>query len=269
MSGQALVSVHDVMPSTLPRVLEILDLLEEAAVRQASLLVVPGAGWTSREVGQLKDLESRGYPLAAHGWNHRAPKPTTLHHHLHSLVISRDQGEHLSRTSEELRVLLREAFLWFQEHGLTPPSLYVPPAWAMGALTSRDLVELPFKGYEVLTGFVDGATGRLHPLPLVGFEADTPFRKCALKVSNRFNLIWASLTGSSLRISIHPGDLDLLLEADLRRLVDRPWDFLGEEALLKSWTACAPEDRTAHHLNGSEGAATDALQQATRLRQPG
>jgi hypothetical protein len=73
----------------------------------------------------------------------------------------------------------------------------------------------------------------------VGFEADTPFRKYALKVSNRFNLVWASLSGSPLRISIHPGDPDLLLQVDLRRLVTRPWDFLGEEELMRSWAACA------------------------------
>ncbi len=234
MDHRTLLSIHDLMPEKQTGVERTLALLESVGAPPCTLLVVPGSGWEGEGILWLKELQDRGFRLAAHGWAHQAPRPTTLYHRLHAATISRDQGEHLSRTRAELLGLARRSRDWFGQVGLRSPSLYVPPAWAMGALTRRDLKNLPFQTYEVLRGLIHGRTGRLHPLPLVGFEADTLTRKLALRAFNGLNLRLSRITRRPLRISIHPTDLDLLLARDLEKLLRDPWDFLSEGEFLKS-----------------------------------
>ncbi len=233
MSGSALVSVHDVTPGDLPRILRILDLLEEAGVPPPTLLVVPGRDWTAETLAVLRALVAKGHRLAGHGWAHRCDAPRTLFHQLHGLLISRDQAEHLSKPREELLALVRRCFDWFGATGLPAPELYVPPAWALGALTRDDLSTLPFRWYEVLGGLIHGGTGRMRWLPLVGFEADTRFRQASLKVLNGLNAGLARLTARPVRISLHPPDLDCLLKRDLETLVREPWRFVGEEEAFR------------------------------------
>ncbi len=229
MGGRrALVSVHDLTPEHLPAVLRILELLDDAGVPPPTLLVVPGSGWDGEGLRALKELSARGHELAGHGWVHGCGTRRTLYHRLHGLLISRDQAEHLSRSRAEVKGLMTRCFEWFGQVGLPAPELYVPPAWAMGALRRRDLVELPFRRYEVLRGLVDGGTGRVRWLPLVGYEADTAFRKVSLTVLNGLNVKLAEWSGRPLRISIHPPDLDYLLGEDLEALVREPWRFVGE-----------------------------------------
>ena len=57
MRAAALVSVHDVAPSTLPEVLDILELLAEAGVPPPTLLVIPGRAWT-RETLTVLDMHA-------------------------------------------------------------------------------------------------------------------------------------------------------------------------------------------------------------------
>jgi len=234
MSGRAaIVSVHDLMPTTLERVKRILELLANAGVPPATLLVVPGRSWTEVQLDSLRGLAHRGHPLAGHGWMHRATEgPRTLYHRGHARLISRNEAEHLSRPSGEVSSLIRRCYSWFAQTGLPSPDLYVPPAWAMGALALKDLRALPFRRYEILRGLVDGPTGRTRWLPLAGFEADTTFRKTSLRAWNAWNVLLATRTGLPLRISIHPGDLDLLLAKDLERMVRSPWQFVREADVM-------------------------------------
>jgi hypothetical protein len=229
----AIVSVHDVMPSTFSRVQRILDLLDAAEVSPPTLLIVPGKEWTPGLLESLRDLANRGYPLAGHGWIHKAPSgPRTLFHRGHALLISRNEAEHLSRSPDELAHMIRRCHEWFGTVGLPTPELYVPPAWALGRLTFRDLRSLPFRWYEILRGLVEARTGRVRWLPLAGFEADTTFREVSLRFWNGLNAVLAKTWKSPLRISIHPGDLDLLLAKDVERMVRKPWRFLREADVM-------------------------------------
>lgn len=235
MSLRAVVSVHDVRPSTLPRVLSILDFLREKSVWPVTLLVVPGLEWNDRGLETLRRLAREGYDLAGHGWIHRAPEPASLHHRAHAALISRDQAEHLSRGRTELRELVARCHAWFGEVELPEPELYVPPAWALGRLGREELAELPFRWYEVLTGILDARTARLRVTPLVGFEADTGFRQRALRLTNALNLGLARMMSVPVRIAVHPPDLDLRLAGDLRRTLDRDWDYATVEGWMGGW----------------------------------
>ncbi len=228
MSRRAFVTLHDVAPHTLDDCRETLAALRHRGVDPVTLLVVPGTGWTGHELDALHRLAER-YPLAGHGWSHRAPPPTGLYHRVHRVVISRDEGEHLSRSRSELRDRVTRCAQWFHEVGLARPDFYVPPAWAMGRLRGNDLAELPFRFYETLTGIRDARTGSFRLLPLVGYLADTRGRAWALRAANALNRAAAAVLRRPLRISIHPADLRLRIGGDLLRLLARDWDFVGVE----------------------------------------
>ena len=221
-------SIHDVEPDTLERVAGLMSLLDRHQVHPRTLLVVPGLDWTPSGVERLRRWAEAGATLAGHGWVHRAPPPVGLHHRLHAVLLSRDQAEHLSRSREDLVRRVRDCHAWFAGHDLPAPELYVPPAWALGALRTSDLRGLPFRWYETLTGLMEAATGRLRRLPLVGFEADTAARRRTLRVTNRLALAWGRASGRPVRISLHPDDMELLLAEDVERILARPWRWVGE-----------------------------------------
>lgn len=213
---RTLVSVHDVMPETLPQVNRILALLAAEQVSAVTLLVVPGAGWTANGIDALRDYEGCGYELAGHGWRHRTDRFGGLSHRLHGQFISRNVAEHLALDSTGIIDLMCRCHAWFAEQQLQAPSLYVPPAWAMGGIERSALAELPFLRYELFSGILSAQTGRLHPIPLLGYEADTKLRAPLLRLWNRLNR-HRSKDNGWLRIGIHPRDLDLRLAEDLRR----------------------------------------------------
>lgn len=213
-----LVSVHDVMPDTLDRVAGILAALETAGTGTASLLVVPGAGWTGETLDRLRGLLARGHTLAGHGWQHKCVRIRGLRHRLHSALVSRDVAEHLCLDAAGIEALIRRCGEWFPRHGLPRPDTYVPPAWAMGSIPRRRLHGLGFRYFETLTGLYDAGTGRFRTLPLAGFEADTRFRALVLRGLNRTALALAA-PGRPLRLAIHPHDPELLLARDLERLI--------------------------------------------------
>ncbi|EXJ11766.1 polysaccharide deacetylase family protein [Imhoffiella purpurea] len=219
-SIRALVSVHDVMPETLESVQTVLQRLAAARISAATLLVVPGADWTPPAIDVLHDFERRGYVLAGHGWRHRASHIGGLRHRIHAALISRQVAEHMALDAKGIVALMKRCHAWFGEQGLQSPSLYVPPAWAMGRIERSALADLPFLQYELFSGILSAQTGRLHPMPLLGYEADTGSRTPALRLWNRINRHRAKTAGW-IRIGIHPYDIRLRLaedlEEDLRR----------------------------------------------------
>lgn len=219
-ASEVLVSVHDVMPQTLDRVAGILAALEAAGAGTATLLVVPGVGWTGETLDRLHGLLARGHTLAGHGWQHRCARIRGLRHRLHSALISRDVAEHLCLDAAGIEALIRRCGEWFPRHGLPQPDTYVPPAWAMGSIPRRHLHGLGFRYFETLTGLYDAGSGRFRLLPLAGFEADTRFRALVLRGLNRAALALAA-PGRPLRLAIHPHDPELLLARDLERLIGR------------------------------------------------
>ncbi|HYM14901.1 MAG TPA: DUF2334 domain-containing protein, partial [Dehalococcoidia bacterium] len=120
---------------------------------------------------------------------------------------------------------------WFADAGLAAPQLYVPPAWALGALRSESLPAPPFRWIETLTGIHDLRARRFHVLPLAGFEADNGFRGVALRASNGASAAFARISGRPLRVAVHPHDLDLRLAGDLRRLLRTRIRSIGPDAI--------------------------------------
>jgi len=216
----ALISIHDVMPSTLDAVETLIGELAARDLVPTTLLVVPGLAWDDAGRARLRAWQAAGHELAAHGWSHRAPAARGWKHRLHAALISRQCGEHLSRSRADLVDLLCRSHDWFAANGLQSPRLYVPPAWALGELRPADLAATRFDLVESTAGVRHVPTGRFRWLPCIGFEADRRWRAHALRALNGLARATARAAGP-LRIAIHPHDLELYLATDLRRVLDR------------------------------------------------
>ncbi|MEX2468339.1 MAG: polysaccharide deacetylase family protein [Pseudohongiellaceae bacterium] len=226
-----LVSIHDVMPDTLDRCLSLIDSLGRRGVKPITLLVVPGLPWSDAQLATLKSLQESSLVLAGHGWRHRAAAIRGPYHRLHSLLLSRRAAEHLSLSAEEIRALIARSFAWFGAHDLASPTLYVPPAWALGRLDRAELPRLPFRFYEVLSGVL-AHDGRLQRLPLTGYEADTRWRAAMLAPWNALNAQRARRSGKPLRIGLHPYDDEMLLRRQMQAQIDSCDGFVGYDTLM-------------------------------------
>ncbi|MBK1706404.1 polysaccharide deacetylase family protein [Halochromatium glycolicum] len=236
-SLRALVSVHDLMPETMPAVRRTLKRLEHHGLAPVTLLVVPGLDWTASGIAELRQLQRDGYRLAGHGWRHHADRLGGLYHRLHSLFLSRRVAEHLALDVDGIIGLIRRCHAWFGDHGLDAPSLYVPPAWAMGGVTLEQLRESgPFPLYERFDGVMvaeasASPTSQLQRLPLLGYEGDNALRVPILRIWNHWNRHRATRTGRPIRIGIHPHDIELRLAGELERDLARPIEPIDYDAL--------------------------------------
>ncbi|MGB5736382.1 MAG: polysaccharide deacetylase family protein [Thiohalocapsa sp.] len=214
-TAAALVSIHDLMPSTMPAVRRTLRLLADARTAPVTLLVVPGHDWSGEQIRELKALQRDGHPLAGHGWLHRVERFGGLYHRLHGLTLSRRVAEHLALDDDGIVALINRCHAWFRDNGLDAPTLYVPPAWALGNVPlARLAADCPFSQYETLTGVIDAASGSLRRIPMLGYEADHALRIPVIRLWNAINRRSARAKGL-LRIGIHPLDPELRLRRDL------------------------------------------------------
>ena len=215
---RTLVSLHDVMPDTLDAVQEQLGLFAARDIRQVTLLVVPGLEWTAQQIDRLRRWEDQGHELAGHGCVHRARHVRGPRHRVYSTLISRSAAEHLALTEQEIAERVAKCHDWFEAQGLQAPGLYVPPAWALGKADLSVYGNAGFRLVERLEGIYDLATGRMHRIPAIGFEAINAPRALALRMSNAANRQAARLSGV-LRLGLHPGDLQLHLADDARAAI--------------------------------------------------
>lgn len=214
-----IISIHDLMPDTLDQVRGIIGFMASRGLPPACLLVCPGTGWNDEQIEQLAEWEGQGHELAGHGWRHQVASIRGMRHRIHSALLSRRAAEHLALDSTQCTDLIESCFDWFGRHGLRPPNLYVPPAWAMGPVRGDQLRRLPFRFYELLSGVYDSENDDFTHLPVVGFEADTAVRAFSLRCLNAVNLVVARCCRRPLRIAIHPFDLHHRLESQLRNIL--------------------------------------------------
>jgi len=206
-------SIHDVMPETLDRVAEQLEMIDAHCPGPVTLLVVPGKPWTEHEIARLRNWAAEGHELAGHGWSHRARHIRGLKHRAHSLFVSRDCAEHLALGPAGIIELMTRNRQWFEDNDLPMPKRYVPPAWALGRVDTVALRTTGYERVETMSGFLDIPSGRFERSALIGFEAASAWQVPVLKTSNAFNRLLGRWL--PLRIALHPDDHRLPLKSDL------------------------------------------------------
>jgi predicted deacetylase len=230
-AAPALLSIHDVMPETLPAVASLREEILRAGLRAPALLVVPGRSWKPEDLETLRQWALAGSELIGHGWLHHTC-PRSLKHRLHALLLSRNVAEHLALSPGGISDLMQRCADWFTAQNLPRPSAYVPPAWALG-MSPRALAGLPFEQVETLRGVHVLSAGRrgFMPMPLLGFEADTVLRAAVLRRWNTRQWDRARRLSQPLRIGLHPHDGTLLLADQLREFLSMDWHCLRYEDL--------------------------------------
>tara|TARA_B100000945_G_scaffold320668_1_gene331504 strand:- start:3141 stop:3827 length:687 start_codon:yes stop_codon:yes gene_type:complete len=207
------ISIHDVMPNNLDSIEHIINKInKQYNIKKICLLVVPGLNWKKEQITILKKLQKNGIEIAAHGWIHKANNKKSFYHLIHSLFISKNAAEHLTKSQFSVLKLICQSHKWFIRNNFIKPTLYVPPAWALGNIKLSYLKKLPFNNYECTTGVY--IKNKYRFLPLIGFEATSPFRAFFLRIFNFINFQFGKLFGI-IRISIHPNDFNLYLSNDI------------------------------------------------------
>ena len=218
---KAILSVHDVMPETMDDVAAILHRLKDLNLGPVTLLVVPGRPWQTEQLETLREWVAQGHLIAGHGRFHYT-QAKRLKHRIHAALISRNVAEHLDLNEEDIISLMERCAEWFKTQFLPSPSLYVPPAWALGGVRRNALRKLPYSHIEVLRGFIETTTGQLHKTPLVGYEVDTALRAAFVRPWNKWQIRRALKTQIPLRIGLHPYDFSLRLSKDIEQLLSDP-----------------------------------------------
>ncbi|MEM1080667.1 MAG: polysaccharide deacetylase family protein [Pseudomonadota bacterium] len=230
-SVRYLASIHDVMPSKLDATEALFERLNRAGLGPVTLLVVPDTGWDEHSLPRLRALVEQGAELAGHGWCHRVETIRGIKHQLHSHLISRDVAEHLALDAAGAIDLMKRCHAWFEQHELPSPTLYVPPAWAMGSVSRAQLNALPFQQFETTGGVYDARRKGFLRLPMLGFEADTAFRALAVGAWNRFNQAHGRWAKQPIRLGIHPQDESLKLADALSHILGHGGEGMSYRAL--------------------------------------
>jgi predicted deacetylase len=166
----------------------------------------------------LKLWQKSGLEIAAHGWNHKAQTNKSFYHKIHSLIMSSNCAEHLSKNRLDIINIIRSSYNWFIDNGFKKPILYVPPAWALGKVNKEELYQFNFTHFECTTGMVHKQ--KYSFLPLLGFEENTLFGALLRRCFNALNFFMAHFTGT-IRIAIHPNDFNLYLKKDLEKYLTK------------------------------------------------
>ena len=213
------ISIHDVAPHNLNDIKNIICTLEnEFGINKICLLVIPGLNWNKQQIQSLQKWQNDGIEIAAHGWIHQAEKNKSFYHRIHSLVMSADSAEHLSKKRQDVYNMMKKSYSWFINNGFQKPLLYVPPAWALGKITKKDLNRMAFTYYECTTGMIHNQ--KYYFLPLLGFEERTLIKASFRRFFNKFNYWIACFTGL-IRIAIHPNDFRLYMKEDITKYLSR------------------------------------------------
>ena len=133
------ISIHDVTPNNLDDIENIIrDLKNKFHIQKICLLVIPGLNWNKKQIQRLKSWQNDNIVIAAHGWTHRAASNKTFYHRIHSLVMSSNCAEHLSKDRKTVLSIIKNSYEWFKTNKLGNIKLYVPPAWALGTIKTSD-----------------------------------------------------------------------------------------------------------------------------------
>ncbi|MFP4521235.1 MAG: polysaccharide deacetylase family protein [Fibrobacterota bacterium] len=229
---RVILSIHDVMPETFAGISRVADYFLSEGADKICFLVVPHPNWKESDLLRLREYQINGISFAGHGFLHHCGTPRTVYHKIHSVLISRNAAEHLAFQRGDLIEKVSGCAKWFEENGFGIPDLYVPPAWAMGQLKKDDMMSLPFRYYEFLSGVYDSDTDRFFSLPLAGFEADTELRKYILFAVNGIFSAVSKLTGRPLRVAVHPYDLQFKLRKSVQNMVGSADEFLNYSEIL-------------------------------------
>jgi uncharacterized protein len=208
----AVVSLHDIVPSTQKIADAIISELARSGVRVCSLLVVPdyhhqGLFTHDRQfVSWLRGLEADGHEIVIHGYFHerpRAPRETLRDKFLTSFYTQRE-GEFYDLAYDEALRRITTARDEFRAQGLKPRG-FVAPAWLLSDEAERAARDAQMEYTTRLRTVCDLRSGEVFPARTLVYSVRNPWRRNVSRTCNAALFRFVK-TKPLLRISIHPPD---------------------------------------------------------------
>ena len=214
------VTLHDVEPATFERCALMRDWLDDIGVERVTLLVIPAAdlhplGDRAPELTQWLATRARcGDEIAQHGFQHLQMRSGGPVRQLVARVQGGPAAEFVGLDGTETRRVIDSGRRVLRLAGLDPRG-FVAPAYAYTPAL-RDVLRERFAWWAGLLR-VHGRD-RTCTSPAVGLGTSGPVKRMTSPVLLRMG---AALSGSTLRLDLHPADLDhprhvLALERVLR-----------------------------------------------------
>ncbi|MDX6739478.1 DUF2334 domain-containing protein [Actinocorallia sp. A-T 12471] len=209
--ARLVVSVHDVAPATAAATATWLTDLEARGV-PASLLVIPGAFGGRPGLGDDPEFARRlravdgAHEIALHGLTHtRVPGGSPWLQWANTL-IARGAGEFCALDPHEATRRLRTGMAIMERAGLAVDG-FTPPGWLASPGTRDALARLGFAYWTSQTGIHDLRRRRVLRVPAFSHRPGGTGERTGAALMVRAARALAG-AGRSLRIALHPADLD-------------------------------------------------------------
>ncbi len=232
----AVISLHDVAPSTMAACQRQLELVESIDAR-CSLLVVAGP-WKAPTVEEapsfaewLREAEARGHEVVVHGWEHRAVADP------HSAVgpWRRLGGRWLTRGCAEFATLSHDEAVRRAAAALkvlidagTSPVGFTPPGWLASPEAEAGLTSLGFDYTTTRTAVIDLVRGRRVDVTAISHRSGSPLSGLAARTVEAV-VRHRSRQAAPVRLALHPPDVH---DARLARASERAVEMIGASELV-------------------------------------
>jgi predicted deacetylase len=216
MGRRFAVVVHDVAPAFLPQLARIAEALAPRVGREVACEVVPC--WHGRPIdgpgGGFERFVARAFgEVLQHGYTHRQDRPGVL-----SLLTGRsDELVGLPRQEIRRRLGLGRELLR-RVLGVAPAG-FVPPAWQVGRVTTRELGGCGFR-YLATFGAIRAASG--PTIPLSTWSWDWGVLGLLGRVGQPFGDVYWRIRPATLPcFVVHPADVNRGYLPRVLEVVDR------------------------------------------------
>ncbi len=211
MSGEFVVSVHDVAPATGGETAEWLAALDARGV-PCTLLLIPGPygggprlAEDRRLVACLHEAAERGHELSLHGFRHEGVPGGPPWRNAVNQVLARGAGEFWSLTTEHAAELLRQGLAELNGAGMDVVG-FTPPGWLASPGTRRALASLGFAYWTSHLAVHDLTGGPSRRMPALSHRPGGAGERTGARLMVAAARFFAR-TGTPFRIALHPADL--------------------------------------------------------------
>ena len=208
-----LVALHDVEPATFDRCALIRDWLADHGVERVTLLVIPARDLHPLHdrrpalTGWLQECQQRGDTIAQHGFQHLQMRRAAWPRQALTRIAHADEAEFVGLDGEETHRAVEAGWRVLKLAGVEPRG-FVAPAYAY----TRDLREALMNRFDwwaellrVRRGIAADSTVQPRLSPPIKLGAGGAINRL---LSPGLLRIGAVAAGSTLRIDVHPDDLD-------------------------------------------------------------
>lgn len=231
----AVISIHDVAPSTREECTALLDTVERIGAK-ASLLVIPGP-WREPMASQdpafaewLLGAQSRGHEIVAHGWEHRAVADPALRvgvvRRLGERLLTRGCSEFAALGADEAAVRARKALVELRSLGVDPTG-FIAPGWSMSREALGVLGSAGFGYTTTRLTVIDLEEPKSLPIPAVCHRPKSAVTMLAARMVVSIVALRCR-EHRSIRLALHPDDTH---DDRLVRATDHAIDAIAASAL--------------------------------------